>query len=119
MTYSLGKWKKSVSQKFEYFLKEQSKKDLQNRNDLQSRFNYALNTWLGLLLHELLHQCDVAWIQSARGTAEMLALIAAFNSSVVFGQMLLIFAFNMLWYSTPWTAPPFSNSVSYSLCEGC
>ncbi len=22
---------------------------------------YALNTWLGLLLHELLHQCGVAW----------------------------------------------------------
>ncbi len=23
--------------------------------------SYALNTWLGLLLHELLHQCGVAW----------------------------------------------------------
>ncbi len=31
------------------------------------------------------------------------------------------FAFNMLWYSTPWTAPPFSNvpSVTYPLCGGC
>ncbi len=26
------------------------------------------------------------------------------------------FAFNMLWYSTPWTAPPFSNNP---LCGGC
>ncbi len=26
---------------------------------------YALNTWLGLLLNELLHQCGVAWRQSA------------------------------------------------------
>ncbi len=32
---------------------------------------YALNTWLGLLLHELLHQCGVAWRQSARGTAQV------------------------------------------------
>ncbi len=31
---------------------------------------YALNTWLGLLLHELLHQCDVAWRLSVCGTAE-------------------------------------------------
>ncbi len=26
---------------------------------------YGLNTWLGLLLHELLHQCGMAWRQSA------------------------------------------------------
>ncbi len=32
---------------------------------------YALNTWLDLLLHELLHQCGVAWMQSARGTAQV------------------------------------------------
>ncbi len=25
---------------------------------------YRLNTWLGLLLHELLHQCGVVWRQS-------------------------------------------------------
>ncbi len=30
---------------------------------------YALNTWLDLLLHELLHQCSVAWKQTACGTA--------------------------------------------------
>jgi len=30
---------------------------------------YALNTWLGLLLHELLNKCGVAWKQSACGTA--------------------------------------------------
>ncbi len=29
---------------------------------------YALNTWLGFLLHELLHQCGVAWRQSACGS---------------------------------------------------
>ncbi len=28
---------------------------------------YALNTWLGLLLHELLHQCGVALRQSVCG----------------------------------------------------
>ncbi len=32
---------------------------------------YALNTWLGLLLHELLHQCGVAWRQSVCGTAQV------------------------------------------------
>ncbi len=32
---------------------------------------YALNTWLGLLLHELLHQCGVAWRWSACGTAQV------------------------------------------------
>ncbi len=32
---------------------------------------YALNTLLGLLLHELLHQCGVAWRQSACGTAQV------------------------------------------------
>ncbi len=38
-TYSLGKLKIQYLKKFEYFLKDQSKKDLQNRNvqDLQSR----------------------------------------------------------------------------------
>ncbi len=72
-TYSLGKFKIQYLKKFEYFLKDQSKKDLQNRNvqDLQSRFNYALNT-LGLLLQELLLQCGMAWRRSACGTAEAL-----------------------------------------------
>ncbi len=32
---------------------------------------YALNTWLGLLLHELLHQCGVAWRRSVCGTAQV------------------------------------------------
>ncbi len=32
---------------------------------------YALNTWLDLLLHELLHQCGIAWRQSACGTAQV------------------------------------------------
>ena len=33
---------------------------------------YALSTWLWLLLHELLHQCRVAWSQSAFGLDEVL-----------------------------------------------
>ncbi len=32
---------------------------------------YALNTWLGLLLHELLPQFGVAWMWSARDTAQV------------------------------------------------
>ena len=32
----------------------------------------ALNTWLGLPLHGLLHQCGVAWSRSACGPAELL-----------------------------------------------
>ncbi len=32
---------------------------------------YALDTWLGLLLHELLHQCGVAWRRSDCGTAQV------------------------------------------------
>ncbi len=32
---------------------------------------YALNTWLGLVLHELLQQCGAAWRQSACGTAQV------------------------------------------------
>ncbi len=32
---------------------------------------YELNTWLGLLLPELLHRCGVAWSQSACGTAQV------------------------------------------------
>ncbi len=30
---------------------------------------YVLNTWLGLFLHELLHQCGVTWRQLACGIA--------------------------------------------------
>jgi len=61
-TCSLEKLKIQYLKKCEYFLKDQSKKKLQNRNvqDLQSRFNYALNVWLGLLLQESLLQCAVA-----------------------------------------------------------
>ncbi len=57
---------------------------------------YAINTWLGLLLHELLQQCGVAWRQSARGTAQVwwkhrFLLIAAFGSSALLGLVSLIF----------------------------
>ena len=34
----------------------------------------ALSTWLGILLHGLLHQCGVAWRQSACGIAEVLGM---------------------------------------------
>ena len=32
---------------------------------------YALNTWLGLLLNELLNQCRVSWRRTACGTVQM------------------------------------------------
>ncbi len=32
---------------------------------------YTLNTWLGLILHEVLHQCSVAWRQSVCGTSQV------------------------------------------------
>lgn len=44
------------------------------------------NTWLGLLLHELLYQCSIAWKQSAQ-----VALIVAFCSSVFLDMVSLIF----------------------------
>ncbi len=59
----LRKIKNSVSQK-KIYKTEMFK--------IQTRFNYALNTWLGLLLHELLLQCGVAWKRSTCGTAEAL-----------------------------------------------
>ncbi len=53
---------------------------------------FALNTWLGFLLHELLHQCGVAWRHSV-------ALLRynrspgcfAFKSSALLGLVSLIF----------------------------
>ena len=52
----------------------------------------CINTRLGLLLHELLHQCSVAWRPSACGTAQpRVALIAAFRSSALLVLVSLIF----------------------------
>ncbi len=60
---------------------------------------HALNTWLGLLLHELLHQCGVAaislWHCSGLMEAQV-ALIAAFRSSALLGLMSLIFLLTIL-----------------------
>ncbi len=47
------------TKKIEYYIRS-TKKDILNRDEKYVHF-YALNTWLGLLLHELLHQCGVAW----------------------------------------------------------
>lgn len=44
---------------------------------------YALNKWLSLLLHELLHQCWVAWRRSRLMEAQVV-LIAVFSSSSFF-----------------------------------
>lgn len=55
----------------------------------KNMFINALNTWSGLLVHKLLHQCSMVWRHSACGTAEVLrckaqvALISAFSSSVL------------------------------------
>ncbi len=54
---------------------------------------YALNTWLGLLLHELLHQCGVEVISLCallRCNEAQVALIAAFRSSALLGLVSLI-----------------------------
>ncbi len=32
---------------------------------------YTLNTWLGLILHEVLHQSGMAWRQSVCGTSQV------------------------------------------------
>ncbi len=55
---------------------------------------YVLNTWLGLLLHELPHQCGVAWeaisLWHCSGVMEaQVALIAAFRSSALLGLCLI------------------------------
>ncbi len=56
---------------------------------------YVLNTWLGLLLHELLHRCRVAWdnqpVALLRCNEAQVALIAAFRSSALLGLVSLIF----------------------------
>lgn len=50
--YDLINKKNSISKKL-IFSQRSIKKSVQNKNvqDLQSMFNYALGTWLGLLLH--------------------------------------------------------------------
>ncbi len=57
---------------------------------------YALNTWLGLLLNELMHQCgcgmEVISLWHCSGVMEaQIVLIAAFRSSALLGLVSLIF----------------------------
>ncbi len=63
----------SVSRKILILQKIKKKKDYIFKKKCQASEKYvnfyALNTWLGLLLHELLHQCGVAWMKSACDTA--------------------------------------------------
>ncbi len=53
---------------------------------------YALKTWLGLLLHELLNQCGVAWRQSVCGTAQVLWSPGCFESDL---QVIYIVGFGV------------------------
>ncbi len=66
------KTQSSGSQKIR-ILHKINKKDILNKCQTSEKYVhfYALNTWLGLLLHELLHQCGVAWSRSARDTAQV------------------------------------------------
>ncbi len=60
---------------------------------------YALNTWLGLLLHYLLHQCGVEAISlwHCSGVMEaQIALIAVFRSSALLDLVSLIFLLTIL-----------------------
>ncbi len=63
----------SVSQKIWIFHKINKKGYFKQKCQASEKyFNfYLLDMWLGLLLHELLHQCGVAWRRSDCGTAQM------------------------------------------------
>ncbi len=62
------KTQNSVSQKIR-ILHKINKKNILNKCQASEKYVhfYALNTWL----HESLHQCGVAWRQSACGTAQV------------------------------------------------
>ncbi len=68
--YSLQimKTQNSVSQKIWILHKINKKNDHASENYVHF---YVLNTWMGLLLHDLLDQCGVAWRQSACGTVQV------------------------------------------------
>ncbi len=68
------KTQNSVSQKnVKYYIRSIKKGYFKYKCQASEKYVnfYALNTWLGLLLHELLHQCGVAWRQSAYSTAQV------------------------------------------------
>ncbi len=88
--------KNSVSQTI--IILHKIKKDILNRNVrlLKCFHFYTLNTWFGLLLHELLHQCgcdmEAVSLWHSSGVMEaQIALIVAFRSSALFGLVSLIF----------------------------
>ncbi len=67
------KTQNSVSQKIRILHKINKKGYFKQKCQASEKYVnfYALNTWLGLFLHELLHQRSVAWWQSARGNAQV------------------------------------------------
>ncbi len=68
------KTQNSVSQKIRILHKIYKKGYFEQKCQASEKyvyFNAILNTWLALLLHELLHQCGVAWRQSACGTSQV------------------------------------------------
>ncbi len=74
MAYREWKLKIQCLRKFEYYIRYIKMGYFKPKCQASEKYVhfYALNTWfLGLLLHELLHQCGVAWRQSACGTAQV------------------------------------------------
>ncbi len=49
--------------KLEYYIRSLKKGYFKQKYQASEKYVnfYALNTWLGLVLHELLHQCGVVW----------------------------------------------------------
>ncbi len=87
------KTQNSVSQKITILHKINKKVYFKQKCQASEKYVhlYALNTWLGLLLHELLHQRGVAWRQISlwpcSGVMEaQVALIAAIDSLWGSGQ---------------------------------
>ncbi len=91
------KTQNSVSQKIRILHKINKKGYLKQKCQASEKYVhfYALNTWLGLLLHEKLYECGVALRWSVCGTAGVMeaqvSLIAAFRSSVLLGLVSPIF----------------------------
>ncbi len=90
------KTQNSVSQKIRILHKINKKGYFKQKYQASEKYVhfYALNTWLGLLLHELLNQCGVAAISlwQCSGVMEaQVALIAVFRSSALLGLVSLIF----------------------------
>ncbi len=90
------KTQNSVSQKIRILHKINKKGYFKQKYQASEKYVhfYALNTWLGLLLHELLNQCGVAAISlwHCSGVMEaQVALIAAFRSSALLSLVSLIF----------------------------